>query len=106
MIAAGTLRHQIEIQRYTETQNDFGEVIEEWNTLHTVRASIAPLSGKEYFASKQVNAETTHQVYIRYISGLKPADRILFNGRIFNILNILNYKEKNVSLELLCTEQI
>lgn len=103
---AGDLRHQIEIQRYTETSNDFGEVIEAWNTINTVKANITPLSGKEYYASKQVNAETTHQVFIRYISGLKPADRVVFNGRVFNILSIINYKEKNISLELLCTEQI
>lgn len=103
---AGDLRHQIEIQRYTEIQNDYGEITQTWNTIHTMRASVNPLSGKEYFASQQINAEVTHKVYIRYVADIKPSDRILFNTRIFNITSIINYQERNITLELMCIEKI
>jgi len=101
---AGELRHQIEIQRYTETTNDFGETLKQWTTIYTVKASVSPISAREFFASEKVNTEVTHKVFMRYVSGLTPADRILFNDRIFNIKSIINYKEKNISLQLLCTE--
>lgn len=102
---AGDLKHLVEIQRYTETKNSFGETIAEWYTVTMKRASISPISGKEYFVSKQVNAETTHRVYMRY-TDLKTSDRLVYDGRIFNIESILNHKEQNVSLEIICTEQI
>lgn len=102
---AGDLKHLVEIQRYTQTTNDYGEVISDWYTVTTRRASVSPISGKEYFASKQVNAETTHRVYMRY-TDIKTSDRLVYDGRIFNIESVMNHKERNVSLEIICTEQI
>jgi len=102
---AGDLKQQVEIQRYIETTNDFGETIADWFTLSVRRASISPISGKEYFASKQVNAEVTHRVYMRY-TDVQAKDRLVYQGRIFNIESVLNLRERNVSLEIICTEQI
>lgn len=102
---AGDLRHQIVIQRYTETSNDFGEMVQEWATLSTQRASVNPISGKDIFSGAVLVNETTHKVFMRYVTDIKPNDRVLFDGRIFNITAVINKDEKNVSLELLCKEQ-
>ncbi len=100
---AGDLRHQITIQRFSQTQDEMGGIVEDWADLFTIRASIQPLSSKEMFNSQTLITETTHRVFMRY-QDVKPNDRLLFNGRIFDITAVINRDEKKVSLELLCKE--
>lgn len=109
-INPGELRHKISIQQYSKLINDYGEVEIKnngiWIDVVTVRAAIYPLSGKEFFAAETVNSEITHKVKIRYIEGLKPSMRIVFNNRIFSIESIINFQEKNIELQLLCKELV
>lgn len=104
MIAAGTLKHVVTFQRYTETQNEFGEVIQGWYDLFTTHAAIKPLTSKEIFASQTTLNINTKKVFIRYQEDIQTADRILFNDKIFSITGILNHDEKNIMLEILCEE--
>ncbi len=103
---SGNLKHKIEIQVFTETQNDYGEVIKGFTTFATVYASIIPLSGKEYFASKSVNAEISHKIECRYVSGVLPSMRIVFGSRVFNIVSALNIREANKTLQIMATEVV
>ena len=103
---SGNLKHKIEIQAFTETQNDYGEVIKGFTTFATVYASIIPLSGKEYFASKSVNAEISHKIECRYVSGVLPSMRIVFGSRVFNIVSALNIREANRTLQIMATEVV
>ncbi len=101
---AGELRRQITVQRYSETQNDYGEVIKDWFDLFTTRASVRPISGKEIAINHSIVNELTHKIFIRYRANIKPSDRVLFKDRIFNIASVINYDEKDISIELLCRE--
>jgi len=103
---SGNLKHKIEIQSYTETSNDFGEVTKGYSTFKTVYASITPLAGKEYFASKQLNAEVSHKIECRYISGVLPSMRIVYDSRIFNIESVINIREANKTLQIMAVEVI
>ncbi len=103
-LSAGSLRHSITIQRHTETQNDFGEVIKDWSVLLTTQSRIRPISGKELFANHATINTLTHAVYIRYQVSIKPYDRVIFKNREFNIVSVINHDEKNISLELMCLE--
>ena len=101
---AGDLKHLVSIQRAVLTQNDYGEVIEDWQELYSCRASIRPISGKEIAINHSIVNVISHKVHIRYKPDIKPSDRIVFDGRIFNITSVINYEEKNISLGLLCKE--
>ena len=101
---AGSLKHQIVIQRYTEAQNDYGEAIATWTDLLSTRASIRPLSAKDIFIGKSLINETTHKVFMRYQIDIKPNDRVLFGSRIFSITSVINSEERNITIELLCKE--
>ena len=103
-IAAGTLKHSVTIQRYEETQNDFGEVIKGWFDLFTTRASVRPISGKEIAINHSIINEMSHKVYLRYKSHIKPSDRVIFKDRTFNIVSVINHDEQNISQELMCLE--
>ncbi len=100
----GRLRHLVEIQTLTKTQNEFGEVVEDWSLFAKSWAEIKPLKASEYFAAFKEHHEVTHRVVIRYIEGIKPFMRIIHKGRIFEITAIRNYLERNEYLELICKE--
>ncbi len=101
---AGALRHKVIIEKPTEVTNSIGEIITTWSTFATVWAEILPLSGKEYWSSKQVNSEVTGKIRIRYKSGITPKMRVKYGTRIFNIEAIMNYLEKNIEIILLVKE--
>ena len=100
----GKLRHKITIQKFTHSRDSFGAMIPEWVDFASSWASISPVSGKEYFAAHQINAEITTKITIRYMPGIAPEMRVAFKGRVFEILSVLNFEEKNVELNLMCKE--
>jgi SPP1 family predicted phage head-tail adaptor len=102
----GKLRHRIAIERVTETRDTDGSVIETWSTYATVQASIEPISGREYFAAQSTQADVTHRIGLRYLSGIIPKMRVKFGSRVFEILSIININERNRELQLMCRESI
>lgn len=101
----GELRHRITLQKLTNSQDSFGQQIEDnWMDIITVWASIEPLVGKQYFAAEQVQSEISHKIKIRYLPGITPDMRIKYSTRIFQIVSPLNYKELNIELQLMCKE--
>lgn len=101
---AGELRHQVTVQRYTETQNDFGEVVKGWFDLFTTRANVRPITGKEIALDYTIVNKLTHRVFLRYRANIKPNDRVIYKDRELNITSVINIDESDVSIELLCEE--
>lgn len=102
---SGDLRHRIEIQAPGTTQNDYGEILPAWSHFASVWAAIEPISGREYFAAQQMQAEVSHRIRIRYISGVVPTMRILHGLRVFSIESVQNRDERDRELVLLCAER-
>lgn len=103
---AGDLRHRVTIQQLVTVYDEYNQPVEMWQDLTTVWAAIEPLSGREYWQAKAVNAEVTHRVRMRYRAGITPEMRLVFNGRVFEILAVLNLEERNIELQLLCKEAV
>ncbi|MCF0149152.1 MAG: phage head closure protein [Clostridium sp.] len=101
----GDLRHRITIQRLLHTQNHYGEVVDEWEDVISVRAAIYPVSGRDFYAAEAVNSETTHRINIRYVEGITSSMRVKFGERYFEIISPpINFQEKKVLLQLMCKE--
>lgn len=103
-LMAGKLRHRITIQQRTTDQDDYGQQLDRWDDVARAWADVEPLNGRELLAAAAVQAETTHTVTMRYRSGITPQLRINYNGRLFNILNVLDDNERHRTLTLLCSE--
>lgn len=107
---AGQLRHEVVIEQPTETSNEYGDEITGWTTFDTVFASVEPIRGREYFLAQNVSQEESHQVThrirIRYLSGVLPTFRITWGSRAFDIHSVLNTEERDIEMELLCTENL
>jgi len=103
-VKIGELRNRITLQEYTISKDSFGAETETWSDVAQVWASIEPLSGREYFAAQQINAQISTKVTIRYRAGIKPTMRVLFGNRVYGILSVINTGEKNRELILMCKE--
>ncbi|MDD4802295.1 MAG: phage head closure protein [Syntrophomonas sp.] len=100
----GDMRHRITFLKITHSinENGFGsEVMEEYMT---VWAAVNNLTGKEFFAAAQVNAENTVKFTIRYLAGLDQSMKIIFQGKTYNITAIDNIKYQNRYMEIKAME--
>ena len=53
------MREQIVIQSVVETRTSTGAISSAWSTFATVRCSVEPLNGREYFAMQAVTTANT-----------------------------------------------
>lgn len=103
---AGRLRHYITIQQPTEAEDANGEIIQTWSTFANVWAEILPLAGKEYWASKQVTAEATGKIRLRYIANITAKMRALFGNRILDFVGPpINIEKRNIEIVIYFSER-
>ena len=102
----GKLKHRVILQRKEITEDELKQQTETWVDFAYVWAEVQPLSGREYFAAKQENAEVTTRITIRHLKDVKPDMRVLFNEKVYEILSVINPYERNVSLVLMCREMV
>lgn len=104
---AGRLSHRIKFQRRQAGDDSFGSPNGEWQDLAECWAAVEPLTGREYFAAQQVQADTAVRITIRYqtsLSGLTTKDRVVFGNRTFDIRSVIDVRERHTELQVMCTE--
>ena len=101
---AGLLRKRLTLQQRSKSQDSYGQPLLTWSDVATVWGEIVPLSGSESVSADSLQASTSHQITIRYRSGVNTALRIKYGVRLFDIQNVLNPDERNKTLTLLCIE--
>jgi len=105
-VKIGKLRNRVTIEQVAETQDSDGSVIETWSNYAGAQAAIEPISGREYFAAQTTQADVTHRISLRYVSGVTPKMRVKYGSRVFDILSVININERNRELQLMCRESI
>ena len=96
-IKAGVLRHRIDIEQLTITQDSSGDAVRSWSALHSsVPASIEPLSARDFIAASAVQSQIVARITIRYRAGLNASMRLNHNGTIYNISGILPDKDSGL----------
>lgn len=80
MIQAGRLRWPVIIEGQSFEQNADGQMSPAFVALYEladdVRAEIIPLSGREYVTAREIAAEITTRITIRYLPDIEPTMRI------------------------------
>ena len=100
----GKLRHRITLQRYTEIVDPDGFTTQQWQDVATVWAAVENLYGREYWEAAAVQAENTVKFTIRYRPDVDQAMRIVFRGKIYNIISVDNIKYRNEFIEIKAKE--
>jgi len=103
---AGWLRHRIVIQELVGTKNSYGEVVQSWQDVATVWASIEPLRGREYVEAAAAQVNVDHRIRIRYRSGISPKMRVKYGERTFQINSVVDPREEHKEMELMCEEDV
>lgn len=86
MIRAGKLRQVITYQSKAQSLDEYGGVTETWTDFATVRASVAPLIGKDLLASMAAQSTAEMRINHRYLPGITSAMRIVWNGVDYEIV--------------------
>lgn len=107
-IDAGDLRQRVTIQVRTDSGPDSrGHPVYEWeDDVTNVPAKIESPAGRKLEIARQYVPTATHVVTMRYRCISAKDNRIVFRGRTFNIGWAHNVEERDVKLELMCTEEI
>lgn len=99
MLAAGRLRHRVEIQYAVESQDpSTGEVFSTWGEFATVWAAIEPLSAREFIAAQAEQSKISARVVIRYLAGVNAKMRIYHSAKqsYYNIEGVLADKDSGL----------
>jgi SPP1 family predicted phage head-tail adaptor len=104
---AGELRQRVTLQEKISRQNEFGEEVVEYADLATLWALVEPVSSVEAIQQQQAAAIITHQVTLRYRSGVLPTMRLAWaDGSVTRALEIVSLTQtpKRTELNLLVSE--
>lgn len=95
---AGLLRHRIDIEEFTGSQDaTTGEMTKTWTAVFSdVPAAYEPLSVRELIASQSQRNATVARFVIRWREGLNVRQRLRFRGQVYNIEGIQADKESGL----------
>lgn len=101
-IRAGKLARIITIQSYTYTLTPAGSPIYTWEHKATLRAELIQRDTTEYLRAYGAADETVVVFRTRWIDGVTPADRVVFDGMNMNLREVVPL-DRRAGLELRCT---
>lgn len=108
MIKAGKYNKVITVQKrdYDKERknNTYGNSRPIWKNVATVRASVEPLQGREYFSGPFQIGENIIRIRIRYLEGITRKMRIRYGNRLFDIYSVIDGMESHRELKLMCKE--
>lgn len=102
---AGALRHRIQVQERTTTQDAWGEPLDTWTTVLRLWAELRDLSGREFLEARQVEgAAIATRLRIRWRPDVHEGQRVVIGGRVLEVAAVLDPDGRRRWLELACTE--
>lgn len=111
LVPAGRLRHVLQFQQKSTTQDALGQPQNVWTTVFTCRGEVSPISGWKKIESQAAQSEVTHVISVRYRTELQvpkavAAMRVLFGTRVFDLTDSMNQDERNCLVMLQAREGI
>jgi len=104
LINVGNLNKRIAFQSVTQTSDGAGGYTEEWATILTAWASIEPVKAYEKFVAMQTETHISHKITCRYNPLITTAKRAVIDGRILDIIGVMNVNEQNVAMSITAME--
>jgi len=107
------LRHQVQLQQQSTTQDGYGGEVKSWTTIRSPWAEIALLTSKEDYQEGQFSAQVSHRITIRAAAdqpSALPGMQIVYVNATSGITHaylvqaIDNVDVRNVLVNLLCLE--
>ena len=103
----GKLRRRATVQEKTYTRNSFGEEVITWATWASVWAEVRGLSGREWVEARQVAADVTTSIRVRYREGFAPTMRVVVGASTYEVAApAMDVDGRGRELVLLCREVV
>lgn len=107
MINIGQLDKRIAIQELTKVKDEDGYKTEKWVDVKSkLPAMVIELTGKEFVESRREVSEYTVRFVIRYRTGLNNKMRIVYDGREFNIQQIIPDRNRKQTMTIVGIEVV
>lgn len=90
------------IQQITGTTTDsYGGTIPVWGAFTTVWAFIRPLRGRDLVAAQAAQNLTELVFNIRYVAGVLPTMRLVYDSKNYDITALINIEEANREIDIM-----
>lgn len=91
----------IKVERFTSVSNGYGGYTETWSThINNYPGALDQLSGNEFVKADKTFPGSTH-ILIGDIADITENDRVIFNGKQYDIKNVDNPMNMDRHLEIL-----
>lgn len=102
----GRMNKRVTFCGRSEKKNALNQTEHVLEEIKTVWAGVEPTRGREYQEAQRIRPELTYKITTRYHTGITPDMLVKFQDRFFSIISIINVRERNAMLEIICTEYI
>jgi SPP1 family predicted phage head-tail adaptor len=102
----GAMRHRVTIQRRSTAVDAAGGVRDTWEDVATRWASLDRATGSEVWASAQRSGRVPVVLRLRYLSGVLPGMRLLYDERLHNILSAVDQAGRREELIITAEELV
>lgn len=102
---AGKLDQRIILQAKSVTRDAMGGEVITWVDQATVWAEAQPLAGREYFAAKLEQSQSTIRFIIRRGTSVTTAWRLMWQGAPYDINDVIDIAGEHNEFHLMCQTQ-
>lgn len=103
-MSVGQMRQRLTLQSETSVGDGAGGYVLSWSDVATVWADIAPHDGRKIYTAGHLEPRITHELRIRYLSGITADMRATCGTHIFNIHAVIDIDGRKRFLKLLVEE--
>lgn len=103
--AIGRLRRRLTLEAANRTPDGGGGAIETWAVIAQVWGDIRTKGGGEAVDADALSGHISHEITLRYRTGVVPAMRLASGSRRFEIVAVIDIDERNRWLKCLCVER-
>ena len=100
----GDFRWKVELQSSTVTADAFGQHGRAWATYATAWAVVEPQGLNMTTIGDRPTARLTVRMFVRWLAGVLPSHRVLWDGKVFNVGSVIDIKARRRFLELIAEE--
>lgn len=97
---SGTLRHKVRLEVPVQVKQPNGSVKTTWELYANPWANIETLKGFERQVATTSWPASDVKISMRYVAGLLPTMRVVYNGRSYSILGIADDEERHRDVTL------
>lgn len=105
-VNAGAMRFSIAIQQPSTVKRPSGQPAAAWLDFATRRAAVKAGLGVEKNAAQEEIARVTTLFTLRYLEGVNPTMRIVFDNRVFDIKSAIDPDERRERLLITAEERV